>query len=65
MPESNIAPYLTTLQKRVYGEGIRVGSYPLLQQGVTVSLIGRNEERLRELGQEVCSKRRSWMSGRP
>ena len=53
MPESNIAPYLTALQKRVYSEGIRVGSYPSFQQGVTVSLIGRDEERLLELGQEV------------
>ena len=54
MPESNIAPYLTALQKRVHSEGVRVGSYPSFQQGVTVSLIGRDEERLLELGQEVC-----------
>lgn len=53
MPESNIAPFLTALQKRVSKEGVRVGSYPLFLQGVTVSLIGRDEERLRELGQEV------------
>jgi hypothetical protein len=31
LPESSIAPYLTELQKRVKEEGIRVGSYPLLQ----------------------------------
>jgi hypothetical protein len=30
-----------------------VGSYPILKGGVYVSLIGRNEERIRELGKEV------------
>ena len=53
MPESSIAPYLTSLQKRVKEEGIRVGSYPVLMKGVYVSLIGRNETRIRELGIEV------------
>ncbi|KIJ64770.1 hypothetical protein HYDPIDRAFT_175303 [Hydnomerulius pinastri MD-312] len=53
LPESSIAPYLTTLQKRVNSEGIRVGSYPLLQQGVYVSLIGADRERVRELAEEV------------
>jgi molybdopterin-biosynthesis enzyme MoeA-like protein len=32
LPESSIAPYLTTLQKRVQPEGIRIGSYPVLQK---------------------------------
>lgn len=54
LPESNIAPYLTSLHKRLQSEGIRVGSYPLLQKGVTVSLIGRNVERIKEIGEEVC-----------
>ncbi|KAI5121913.1 hypothetical protein M0805_000242 [Coniferiporia weirii] len=54
IPESNIAPYLTTLQKRVQGEGIRVGSYPLFLKGVTVSLIGRDEKRVRKIGEEVA-----------
>ncbi|KAF8843534.1 Molybdopterin binding protein [Paxillus ammoniavirescens] len=53
LPESSIAPYLTTLQKRVNSEGIRIGSYPLLQHGVYVSLIGVNRERVRELTEEV------------
>ena len=53
MPESNIAPYLTSLQKRVNSEGIRIGSYPLFLKGVYVSLIGRDEKRVRELGEEV------------
>ena len=32
LPESSIAPYLTTLQKRVQPEGIRIGSYPVIQK---------------------------------
>ena len=53
LPESSIAPYLTELQKRVKDEGVRVGSYPLMNKGVFVSLIGQNEGRVRELGKEV------------
>jgi len=53
IPESSIAPYLTSLQKRVKDEGIRIGSYPVLQKGVYVSLIGMNESRVRELSEEV------------
>ena len=34
-------------------EGVRVGSYPFFMKGVFVSLIGRNEGRVRELGKEV------------
>jgi len=56
MPESNIAPFLTTLQARVKEEGIRVGSYPKLMQGVDVSLIGKDEARLAELAQECCKE---------
>ncbi|KIY49744.1 Molybdopterin binding protein [Fistulina hepatica ATCC 64428] len=41
-PESMIAPYLTTLQERMREHGIQVGSYPVLGQGVFVSLIGRD-----------------------
>lgn len=52
-PESIIAPYLTELQARVKKEGIRVGSYPYLYQGVHVSLIGHDVERIKELGLEV------------
>ncbi|TFY53465.1 hypothetical protein EVG20_g10103 [Dentipellis fragilis] len=53
LPESSIAPYLTELHQRVKKEGIRVGSYPLLLKGVYVSLIGLDEKRVRELGDEV------------
>ncbi|KAG8216151.1 MoaB/Mog domain-containing protein [Butyriboletus roseoflavus] len=53
LPESSIAPYLTTLQKRVTPEGIRIGSYPLVLRGVYVSLIGANHDRIRELAVEV------------
>ncbi|RSH93448.1 hypothetical protein EHS25_007804 [Saitozyma podzolica] len=55
-PESVIAPYLTELQARVKKEGIRIGSYPYLYQGVHVSLIGHDIERVKELGQEVCKE---------
>jgi len=55
-PESSIAPYLAELQKRVKGEGVRVGSYPLLMRGVTISLIGPDKTRVRELGQEVVKE---------
>jgi hypothetical protein len=53
LPESSIAPYLGELQERVKKEGVRVGSYPFFMKGVFVSLIGRNEVRVRELGKEV------------
>ncbi|KAK4687120.1 hypothetical protein P7C73_g3004, partial [Tremellales sp. Uapishka_1] len=55
-PESAIAPFLTELQARVKKEGIRVGSYPFLYQGVHVSLIGHDVERIKELGQEVVKE---------
>ncbi|KAF8893021.1 Molybdopterin binding protein [Infundibulicybe gibba] len=41
-PESMIAPYLTSLQARLKPHGIQVGSYPVLGEGVFVSLIGRD-----------------------
>ncbi|KAF7300281.1 MoCF-biosynth domain-containing protein [Mycena kentingensis (nom. inval.)] len=41
-PESMIAPYLTSLQSRLLQHGIQVGSYPVLGQGVFVSLIGKD-----------------------
>lgn len=53
LPESLIAPYLTSLQERLKDEGIRIGSYPVLNQGVYVSLIGSNQDRVREIGKEV------------
>ena len=53
LPESSIAPYLTSLQERVKSEGVRVGSYPLLMKGVYVSLIGLDEKRVRDLSEEV------------
>lgn len=56
MPESSIAPFLTELQARVKSEGIRVGSYPKLRQGVDVSLIGQDNARLQELAQECCKE---------
>ncbi|KAM5536820.1 hypothetical protein V8D89_009538 [Ganoderma adspersum] len=54
LPESSIAPYLTTLQARVKDAGVRVGSYPLLSKGVYVSLIGRDQEQIQALGEEVA-----------
>ncbi|KAI0342416.1 Molybdopterin binding protein [Trametopsis cervina] len=55
-PESSIAPYLTELQARTKGDGIRVGSYPLLMHGVYVSLIGQDKEVVKALAQEVVQK---------
>jgi hypothetical protein len=52
--ESLIAPYLTSLQNRVKGDGICIGSYPSLNKGVYVSLIGQDEQRIRQLGEEVA-----------
>ncbi|KZP30847.1 hypothetical protein FIBSPDRAFT_814648 [Athelia psychrophila] len=52
-PESTIAPFLTVLQNRVKDEGIRIGSYPVLQKGVYVSLIGANKDRVREVSAEI------------
>lgn len=40
--ESLIAPYLAALQTRLKPNGIQVGSYPILGQGVFVSIVGRD-----------------------
>ncbi|TNY18271.1 MoaB/Mog domain-containing protein [Rhodotorula diobovata] len=56
LPESSIAPFLTTLQERVKKELVRVGSYPKFLGGVDVSLIGKEEPRLHELAQEVVKE---------
>jgi hypothetical protein len=56
LPESNIAPYLTSLQERVKSEGIQIGSYPSVERGVTISLIGRDLARLAVLGEEVAKE---------
>ncbi|KAH9929046.1 MoaB/Mog domain-containing protein [Epithele typhae] len=56
MPESSIAPYLTELQAQTKAEGVRVGSYPLLQKGVYVSLIGRDPDGVRKIAKEVVEK---------
>ncbi|KAI0826134.1 MoaB/Mog domain-containing protein [Irpex lacteus] len=53
--ESSIAPFLTELQARTKGDGIRVGSYPLLAQGVYVSLIGQNKEAVQKLAEETAA----------
>lgn len=53
-PESSIAPYLTELQARTKGDGVRVGSYPLLQHGVYVSLIGQDREAIKALAEEIA-----------
>ncbi|PWN49805.1 Molybdopterin binding protein [Violaceomyces palustris] len=53
LPESNISPFLVRLTEKCKPEGIKVGSYPKWNNGVDVSLIGDNLDRLKELGQEV------------
>lgn len=52
-PESSIAPYLTSLSKRVANDGIHVGSYPQMGKGVYVSLIGEDHAKVREIAGEV------------
>ncbi|KAG8705577.1 hypothetical protein FRC08_001591 [Ceratobasidium sp. 394] len=56
LPESAIAPYLTSLQARLKAEEIQVGSYPSVLRGVTVSLIGKDLARLDALGEEVVKE---------
>ncbi|KAF8314544.1 Molybdopterin binding protein [Clavulina sp. PMI_390] len=53
MPESFIAPFLTGLAERVKAQGIKVGSYPSFNKGVTVSLLGQNVELVKQIGEEV------------
>ena len=58
-PESSIAPYLTALQERTKALGIRVGSYPLLQHGVYVSLIG--QDRVKPISRGGATSRPSFL----
>lgn len=55
MPESFIAPFLTELAARVKSDGVKVGSYPSFQKGVTVSLMGQNVEFVKGIAEEVRS----------
>jgi hypothetical protein len=59
-----MAPFLTELANRVKAEGIRVGSYPTSQKDVTVSLLGRDVERVKEIGQEVRMNKEPKLSPR-
>ncbi|BFZ55400.1 3-hydroxyanthranilic acid dioxygenase [Savitreella phatthalungensis] len=53
-PESSISPFLTALQKRVEGKGVKVGSYPRgVNAGVVVSLLGKDVAFLETLIPEV------------
>lgn len=52
-PESNITPFLIELTNKCKAEDIKVGSYPNFGEGVDVSLIGTNFDRLKELAAEV------------
>ena len=47
---------MTSLQERLKQEGIQIGSYPSVGKGVTISLIGRDKDRLDALGNEVASE---------
>lgn len=63
-PESFIAPYLTSLSDRLTAEAagkpdserIRVGSYPGFQKSVTVSLVGKDVERIKAIREEASSE---------
>ena len=56
MPESSIAPFLTSLQERVKNDGVRIGSYPFFGRGVCVSLIGLDKPSILALGEEVAKE---------
>lgn len=56
LPESSIAPFLTSLQERVKNDGVRIGSYPFFGRGVCVSLIGLDKPSILELGEEVVKE---------
>jgi len=54
--ESMIAPFLAELAARYKADGVKVGSYPTFGGGVTVSLIGVNEELIKEISIEVAKE---------
>lgn len=54
--ESSIAPFLTSLQERVKGDGVRIGSYPFFGRSVCVSLIGLDKPSILALGEEVAKE---------
>jgi hypothetical protein len=56
LPESSIAPFLTSLQERVKNSGVRIGSYPFFGRGVCVSLIGLDKSTIFTLGEEVVKE---------
>ena len=56
LPESSIAPFLTSLQERVKNDGVRIGSYPFYGRGVYISLIGLNRPSILALGEEVAKE---------
>lgn len=56
LPESSIAPFLTSLQDRVRNDGVRIGSYPFFGRGVCVSLIGLDKPSILALGEEVAKE---------
>jgi molybdopterin-biosynthesis enzyme MoeA-like protein len=64
-PESSIAPYLDSLQKRLRSEDIQVGSYPRWGGGVSVSLVGRDHLRVREIVEEVERELQGSISAEP
>lgn len=56
LPESSIAPFLTSLQERVKNNGVRIGSYPFFGRGVCVTLIGLDKPTILALGEEVVKE---------
>ncbi|EST06950.1 Molybdopterin binding domain protein [Kalmanozyma brasiliensis GHG001] len=53
LPESNISPFLVSLTEKCKPLDIKVGSYPKWNNGVDVSLIGNDWDKLQELIPEV------------
>ncbi|KAJ5106907.1 hypothetical protein N7456_003582 [Penicillium angulare] len=54
LPESAVAPYLTTLAEKVESKGVKVGSYPRWgKKRNTVTLVGTDKELIESLVKEV------------
>lgn len=55
LPESDVAPYLTELAKKVEPQGVKVGSYPRWEKKRnTVTLVGRDMAFLESIAPEVA-----------
>lgn len=60
-PEGVIATVLTEIQEKVVGDRIKIGSYPnWFNQNVVVSVVGKDEARVKEVAEEIKVKIDGW-----